>query len=95
MALALGFLGVWLYAAIRPRYGAGPKTALRVAFFLWLTFWTLAALQNVALGTVPHNLVAVGMFGGLVGVIVAMLAGAAIYKEDEAPGESAKSISRS
>jgi hypothetical protein len=85
MALALGFLGVWLYAAIRPRYGAGPRTALLTAFFLWLTFWVLAALQNMALGTVPIHLVMVGTFGGLIGVIAAMLAGAAIYKEDRSP----------
>lgn len=27
IGLAYGILAVWLYAAIRPRYGAGPKTA--------------------------------------------------------------------
>jgi len=28
IGLAYGIFAVWLYAAIRPRYGAGPKTAL-------------------------------------------------------------------
>jgi hypothetical protein len=82
MAFALGLIGVWLYAALRPRFGAGPKTALRAALFLWVTFWVLTALQNIALGTVPHHFVMVGTFGGLIGIIVAMLAGAAIYKEE-------------
>jgi len=82
LALALGVLGVWMYAAIRPRFGAGPKTALRVAVFMWLAFWVSTALQSFALGNVPHELVEMGLVGGLIGVIVAMLAGAAIYKED-------------
>src|SRR5215470_20425788 len=35
-----GVLAVWLYAGIRPRYGAGPKTAVRAG----LAFWILAYL---------------------------------------------------
>ena len=39
MFLAWGFLvgifAVWLYAAIRPRYGAGPKTALCAGAAVW------------------------------------------------------------
>jgi hypothetical protein len=30
-AFLVGIFAVWLYAAIRPRYGAGPKTALAAA----------------------------------------------------------------
>jgi hypothetical protein len=81
LALALGFLGVWMYAAVRPRFGSGPRTALKVAFFMWLTFWVSTALQSFALGNVPRGLLAMGLIGGLIGIIVAMLAGAAIYKE--------------
>ena len=37
--IVLGFVGgiaaVWLYAAIRPRFGAGPKTALIAGLFFW------------------------------------------------------------
>ena len=32
--MALGFLGVWLYAAIRPRFGHGPRTAVIAGFQL-------------------------------------------------------------
>ncbi|MEE9470565.1 MAG: hypothetical protein V3W32_02530, partial [Gemmatimonadota bacterium] len=28
MTLVLGFISVWLYAAIRPRFGPGPRTAV-------------------------------------------------------------------
>ncbi len=33
---ALGLLLVWTYAAIRPRFGAGPKTAAYASIALWL-----------------------------------------------------------
>jgi hypothetical protein len=31
-----GVVIVWLYAALRPRYGAGPRNALMAGFFIWL-----------------------------------------------------------
>src|SRR3954469_8532598 len=33
---AIGLLLVWLYAAMRPRFGAGPKTAMFAALVIWL-----------------------------------------------------------
>src|SRR5262245_31485912 len=36
VSLVNGLTGVWIYAGIRPRYGAGPKTALIAGFLLWL-----------------------------------------------------------
>ncbi len=36
LKFVLGTLLVWLYAAIRPRFGAGPRTALYAAVFVWL-----------------------------------------------------------
>jgi len=35
ISLANVIVVVWLYSAIRPRYGAGPKTALIAGLFLW------------------------------------------------------------
>ena len=89
VAFALGILGVWLYAAIRPRYGAGPKTAIRAGLFLWVIYWLLVALQHLALGTVPSHLLWLGTWGGLIGELIAMLAGAAIYKEAGDPSSYA------
>jgi hypothetical protein len=81
MGFVIGLLGLWLYAAIRPRYGPGPKTAFRVALSVWVTGWILTALQNLALGSVPRDFVFVGAAGGLIVSSVAMLAGCAIYRE--------------
>jgi hypothetical protein len=32
----VGIAAIWLYAAIRPRYGPGAATALRAGFAVWL-----------------------------------------------------------
>jgi hydroxyacylglutathione hydrolase len=37
--IPLGLLLAWLYAAIRPRFGPGPATALRAGGFLWVATW--------------------------------------------------------
>src|SRR5258706_12651074 len=37
----VGILMVWLYARLRPLYGGGPKTALRVGLAAWVGFWVI------------------------------------------------------
>jgi len=76
-----GILAVWLYAAIRPRYGAGPKTALCAGLAVW-------ALQNLSSDAVMHGFgifsskaVVAGSLTGLVMYVVATLLGAWVYKE--------------
>ena len=36
LGFCYGIAVVWLYAAIRPRYGAGPKTAVTAGLALWV-----------------------------------------------------------
>jgi hypothetical protein len=81
VSLVFGVTGVWIYAGIRPRYGAGPKTALLAGLLLWLAGWLAPALGQFALGAIPAYVTVVGCMGGLVGALLALLAGAAIYKE--------------
>jgi hypothetical protein len=81
VSLVFGLTGVWIYAAIRPRYGAGWQTALLAGFMLWLAGWLAPALGQVALGAIPTYVTVVGCAGGLAGALLAVLAGAATYKE--------------
>lgn len=49
----LGILLVWLYAAIRPRFGPGPATAIRAGLFAWLLstlMWSFFYLMGVYSG---------------------------------------------
>src|SRR5438445_6841156 len=49
----LGIAAVWLYAAIRPRYGAGPGTPIRAGVVAWAIAVFLANLGNYPLGLFP------------------------------------------
>jgi hypothetical protein len=80
MFIAWGFLvgifAIWLYAAIRPRYGAGPKTALCAGLAVWSLGYLLAAVTPLALNLFPTRLMVIGLAVGLAEVIVGTLAGA-------------------
>jgi MFS family permease len=77
----VGIFAVWLYAAIRPRYGAGPKTAIMAGLAVWCLGYLLAAVTPAALTLFPTNLMIIGLVVGLVEVILGTLAGAWIYSE--------------
>src|SRR5437667_3678198 len=70
MFVAWGFLvgifAVWLYAALRPRYGAGPKTALCAGAAVWGLGYLLASVTPIALHLFPRRLMAIGLAVGLV-----------------------------
>ena len=81
LTLAIGIWAVWLYAAIRPRYGAGPKTAAIAGYAVWL----ILSLADLAWGSMvgfPMGLLATILAIYLVVIVVATVAGAWVYKED-------------
>jgi hypothetical protein len=80
----LGIAAVWLYAAIRPRYGAGPKTAIRAGLVAWAIAVFLANLGNYPLGIFPTSLLVISSIVALVEIVIATLAGAWLYKEEVA-----------
>ena len=88
MFLAWGFLvgifAVWLYAAIRPRYGAGLKTALCAGAAVWGLGYLLAAVGPIALHLFPRHIIAIGLAVGLVEALVGTVAGAWLYRESTA-----------
>ena len=76
----LGIVTIWLYAAIRPRYGPGPKTAAIAGFAVWLIV-ILADAIWVSAVRVPIPLAAKAVGGYLVISVVATVVGAWPYKE--------------
>jgi hypothetical protein len=71
---------VYLYAAIRPRYGPGPKTAIWAGLIMWVIAVLLRELGEAPFG-IPLRLSLVGSVVGLVLMPVAALAGARFYSE--------------
>lgn len=78
--IVMGIWVMWLYAALRPHLGAGPKTAAVAAVALWIIA-SLEASKFGALGFIPLKLLLVPVSVALPVVIVAVLAGAWLYKE--------------
>ena len=88
-----GIAAVWLYAAIRPRFGPGVKTALLAGVFLWLIAGLLQAVAMVNMGLFTAGMMVLGLVWGLVELCLATTLGAWVYKEGEsevrAPAEAA------
>ncbi len=80
----IGILAVWVYAAIRPRCGAGPKTALLAGLVVWLLSGLLPTFSWGSMGLFSVRLLTIDVLTYLVILVVATLLGAWLYK-DETP----------
>jgi hypothetical protein len=76
-----GISAIWLYAAARPRFGPGAKTAALTGFAFWFFCYALPNMGQWALHLFPHRLIAIGTVVGLIEVLIGSIAGAALYKE--------------
>ena len=79
----LGLVAVWLYAAIRPRYGTGPRTALIAGVTVWLLshLWSGVYLGAGYAGIITPKLAWIPVAWGLLEAPIATMVGAAFYKE--------------
>ncbi len=82
IGLLTGLVAVWVYAAIRPRFGAGIKTAVYAGLAVWLltVLFPNAAFMHVA-GLFPNHLTLYTTLGGLVEAVFGTIAGASVYQE--------------
>ncbi len=80
ITLGVGIFAVWLYAAIRPRFGPGPKTAVIAGFATWLLQGS-SNLRFASEGLIPWSLLGYSGPIALVEFIVATLIGAWLYRE--------------
>lgn len=71
---------LWLYAAIRPLYSPGAKTAV-IAAFAWWFIVSLGDATWCSFGFCPPRSVIPLMIATLPALILATLAGARFYKE--------------
>lgn len=81
LSFLLGIASVYLYAAIRPRFGAGAKTAICAGLIVWFFAYFYASAGFLAMGLFPTSLVVIATLWGLVEIPLATLAGASMYKE--------------
>ena len=77
---AVGILLVWLYAAMRPRFGPGMRTATYAAFVVWLCGF-LFYLDWLYLGMMTPMTYAIVSLAMVVTLLAAAAVGGMLYKE--------------
>lgn len=82
LVFLVGILAVWLYAAIRPRYGPGPKTAAMAGLAAGLLMGVFPDIGwGLTLRLIPARVWATDAVITFVALVVATLLGAWVYKE--------------
>jgi hypothetical protein len=76
----LGLVVVWLYAAMRPRFGPGPRTAMVAAAAVWFVTHAYFA-SYIFLGFFSTGLIGQASFIGLVALFAGAWAGGKVYAE--------------
>jgi hypothetical protein len=78
-----GILTTWMYAVIRPRFGAGVRTAACVGLITWVFGFLLSNWSWALTGFFSRRLLFYNMLAGMVELVVGAIIGAALYKEVE------------
>jgi hypothetical protein len=86
LGFGLGIVAVWLYAASRPRYGVGPKTALCAGLAVWSLAYAYPSLGMMVMGLFPTSILQWGLLWGLIEIPLATIAGAWVYREEAFAG---------
>ena len=83
MTFVLGIAGVWLYAAILPRYGQGSKTAIVAGLAVWVLahLWSGIYIGAGLTGLIGPRMAYLPVAWGLIEAPLTVLVGALIYKE--------------
>ena len=81
LTLVIGVVIVWVYAAMRPRLGPGPKTAICAGVIAWIFVCVYCGVINGLLVRVPTNVLIIAIVWCFVEYTLAALAGAWLYKE--------------
>jgi hypothetical protein len=81
ISFGFAFILVWTYAAIRPRFGPGVKTAVCAAALCWGLGYLYPNLFFYVMNLFPRDMIILGVVWGLIEVIIAGIAGAWAYTE--------------
>ena len=82
MAFSLGIAIVWLYAAIRTRFGPGVPTAVLAGSAAWFFAYMYPITGEAIMGIFPGRVLAIGAAWGYAEAVLASIAGAWLYTEE-------------
>jgi pimeloyl-ACP methyl ester carboxylesterase len=81
IGFGLGCTLVWTYAAMRPRFGAGVRTAICASMLVWGLGYLYPNIFMIIMNIFPRDMMVMVTVWGLIELIVAGMAGAWAYKE--------------
>ncbi len=81
LTFGVGIAAIWLYAAARPRFGPGPKTAALTGSAYWVIGYVLPSLAWGSMVQVPRRMLVLTLLWTLPEIVTATLVGAWVYKE--------------
>jgi len=76
-----GVMVAWLYAAMRPRFGEGFRTAAFAATTVWIVGIVVPALPNWVLGFFSLGTILADLLVGIVGLLIGAVLAGLIYQE--------------
>jgi hypothetical protein len=77
----VGIFFLWVYAAVRPRFGPGPRTAMIAGLAIWVLYGLLHALGEAPMGLLPPRLFVIPTVVALVEYPLSVVVGARWYQE--------------
>ena len=80
LLFVLGFVLVWNYAAMTPRFGQGPKSAFLAGLSVWLVFYAAVGL-DAAIGLYDWDYVALGILPWMIMFQAGAQVGAKLYAD--------------
>ena len=84
LTLAMGLSGMWFYAGMRSRYGAGRLTAVYAGLTLWWLWGLMPMLPDIGMRTLPGGPLTLELGSKMVVILLATLAGAWVYRNPAA-----------
>jgi hypothetical protein len=82
LSFVLGILIMWIYAAIRPRFGAGPLTAISAGLIVWALAVLYPTAGMLPMNLFPRRLLFYAVAWEFFELPIAAIAGAWIYREE-------------
>ncbi|MBW3661206.1 MAG: hypothetical protein KY397_06185, partial [Gemmatimonadetes bacterium] len=85
LTFVVGLVLVWMYAAMRPRFSPGPRTAAIAGLLGWLLLYAYPFVYNSLVPVFPSDLMLISTVWGLFELPIATVVGAFLYKEEPTP----------
>ncbi len=83
LGIVSGLLAMWIYAAIRPRFGAGVMTAIYAGLAAWILAVVIPNSGFMCVdGLFSKHLALYTTIGGLFEYVIGTIVGAWLYKEE-------------